>query len=122
MTTLKSWNPDLDDARIEALICRLLGVSLPKDYRIADFESPAPRAFFDSIVYQESKKMLFRIGDPEKISPFLGQEHKGYWLNADEVGHLLQAMVDAGLTRFTWFILNTITDDVWNVMTEFTAN
>ncbi len=119
--TLREWNPALDDVRIEALACRLLGVRLPGGYRIADFERPAPKAFFDEIVYRESRKMLFRVGDPEKISPFVGLEHEGSWLNAEELRHLLQAMVDAGLTRFTYYVLNTISDDVWNVMTEFTA-
>jgi hypothetical protein len=48
-------------------------------------------------------------------------EHGGVWLTADELRCLLQAMVAAGLTRFTYYILNTITDEVWDVMTEFTA-
>ena len=119
--TLQEWNPKLDDARIEALVCRLLGVKLPTSYRIADFEQAAPKDFFDSVVCSESKKMLFRIGDADRISPFLGLEHGGIWLNDEEFRWLLQAMVDAGLTRFTYYILNTISDDIWEAMTEFTA-
>ena len=119
--TLQEWSPELDDARIEALVCRLLGVRLPPDYGIGDFARPAPKAFFDEVVYRESKKMLFRIGDADRISPFLGLEHGGTWLNADELRCLFGAMVDAGLTRFTYYILNTITDDIWDAMTEYTA-
>lgn len=119
--TLREWNPDLDDARIEALIFRLLGVQLPTSYGIADFDRPAPKEFFDEVVYRESRKMLLRIGNPQKVSPFVGLEHEGIWLNAEEIRHLLQAMVDAGLSRFTYYVLNTITDDVWKVLTEFTA-
>lgn len=119
--TLREWNPALGDARIEALVERLLGVRLPPDYRVADFERPSPRAFFDAVVYRESRKMLLRIGDREKISPFVGLEHEGTWLNAEELRYLLQAMVDAGLSRFTYYVLNTISDDVWDVLTEFTA-
>lgn len=119
--TLGEWNPDLDRARIEALIFRLLGVRLPEGYGIADFERPAPRSFFDEIVYRESRKMLLRVGDPAKISPFIGQEHEGIWLSAEELRHLFQAMVDAGLTRFTYYVLNTISDEIWDVITEFTA-
>lgn len=66
--------------------------------------------------------MLLRVGDPEKISPFVGLEHEGVWLSAEELRHLLQAMVDAGLTRFTYYVLNTISNDVWDVITEFTAD
>jgi hypothetical protein len=120
--TLREWNPALDDARIEALVCRLLGVRLPDRYRIADFERPAPKAFFDEVVYRESRKMLLRVGDPEQLSPFVGLEHEGIWLKPAELRHLLQAMVDAGLTRFTYYVLNTISDDVWDVLTEFTAD
>ena len=40
-----------------------------------DFEQPAPKDFFDEVVYSESKKMLFRVGDADRISPFLGLEH-----------------------------------------------
>jgi len=119
--TLQEWNPELDDARIEALIFRLIGVHLPASYGIADFDRPAPKAFFDDVVYRESRKMLLRIGDTQKISPFVGLEHEGTLLNADELRNLLQAMVDAGLSRFTYYVLNTITDDVWKVLTEFTA-
>lgn len=119
--TLRAWNPAVDEARLEALICRLLGVRLPADYRVADFERPAPTAFFDEVVYRESRKMLQRSGDPERISPFVGLEHGGIWLSAAELRSTFQAMVDAGLTRFTYYVLNTITDEVWDVMTEFTA-
>ncbi|MGH2461336.1 MAG: hypothetical protein ACRDIY_20955 [Chloroflexota bacterium] len=120
--TLGEWNPELDRARIEALIFRLLGVQLPVDYGIADFEGPAPKSFFDEIVYRESRKMLLRVGDPARISPFIGQEHEGIWLSPQELRHLFQAMVDAGLTRFTYYVLNTISDEVWDVLTEFTAD
>jgi hypothetical protein len=41
-------------------------------------------------------------------------------LTADELRHLLQAMASAGLTRFTYYILNTIDDDVWQVLREVT--
>ena len=75
--TLREWNPALGDDRIEALIGRLLGVEIPRDYRIADFDRPAPWSFFEKIVYRESRKMLFRIGGPERISPFVGLEHGG---------------------------------------------
>lgn len=119
--TLRAWNPALDDTRIEALIFRVLGVNLPKEYGIDDFARPAPRAFFEEVVGRESRKMLFRVGDPAKISPFVGLEHEGIWLTAEELRYLLQAMVDAGLTRFTYYVLNTITDEIWDVLTEFTA-
>jgi hypothetical protein len=119
--TLREWSPALDDARLEALICRLLGVHLPDDYRVRDFERPAPKRFFDEVVYRESRKMLQRIGEAEKISPFLGLEHGGILLTAEELRYTLQAIADAGLTRFTYFILNSIGDEIWEVIREFTA-
>ena len=123
LQTLREWNPALDHTRIEALMGRLLGVELPQDYRIADFDRLAPSSFFDEIVYRESRKMLFRIGDAERISPFVGLEHGGSpWMPAEELERLFQAMVDAGLTRFTYYALNDITDEVWEVMTRFTAD
>ena len=123
LQTLREWNPELDDARIEALLQRLLGIQLPQDYRIADFERPAPASFFEQIVYHESRKMLFRIGDPERISPFVGLEHGGSpWMTGEELELLFQAMVDAGLTRFTYYALNDISDEIWEIMTKFTAD
>ena len=66
--------------------------------------------------------MPLRIGDPEHISPFVGLEHGGSpWMTAAEIDALLQAMVDAGLTRFTYYTLNDITDEVWDVMRRYTA-
>jgi len=121
MRTLREWSPALDDARLEALICRLLGVHLPSDYRVKDFERPAPKRFFDEVVYRESRKMLQRTGDPDKISPFLGLEHGGILLTAEELKHTMQAMADAGLHRFTYYILNSISDEIWEVMSKFTA-
>jgi hypothetical protein len=41
---------------------------------------------------------------------------------AEELEGLFQAMVDAGLTRFTYYALNDITDEIWEVMTRFTAD
>ena len=123
LQTLREWNPELDDARIEALIERLLGVQLPADYHIADFDDQAPASFFETVVYHESRKMLFRIGDPERISPFVGLEHGGSpWMTAEELELLFQAMVDAGLKRFTYYCLNDVTDEIWDVMTRFTAD
>jgi hypothetical protein len=119
--TLREWNPSLDDARLEALICRLLGVRLPDDYRVSDFERPAPKRFFDEVVYRESRKMLQRIGDADKISPFVGLEHGGILLTAEELHYTLQAIADAGLRRFTYFILNSVSDEIWAVIREFTA-
>ena len=121
--TLREWNPALGDDRIEALICRLLGVELPADYRIADFDRPAPWSFFEKVVYRESRKMLFRIGDPERISPFVGLEHGGSpWMTAEELDFLFRAMAEAGLTRFTYYCLNDVTDEIWEVMTRYTAD
>ena len=121
--TLREWNPALGDDRIEALICRLLGVELPADYRIADFDRPAPWSFFEKVVYRESRKMLFRIGDPERISPFVGLEHGGSpWMTAGELDFLFRAMAEAGLTRFTYYCLNDVTDEIWEVMTRYTAD
>ena len=123
LQTLREWNPALDDTRIEALMGRILGVELPPNYRIADFDRLAPSSFFDEIVYHESRKMLFRIGDADRISPFVGLEHGGSpWMPAEELEGLFQAMVDAGLTRFTYYALNDITDEIWEVMTRFTAD
>lgn len=120
--TLQEWNPALDEARIEALMERLLGVELPQDYRIADFDRPAPASFYEKVVYDESRKMLFRIGDPERVSPFVGLEHGGSpWMTAEELDLTFAAMVDAGLTRFTYYTLNDITDEIWEVMTRYTA-
>lgn len=120
--TLKEWNPDLDDARLEALMERLLGIRLPADYRVSDFGRPAPPSFFEQIVHDESRKMLFRIGDPARISPFIGLEHGGSpWMTPEELELLLQAMVDAGLTRFTHYTLNDLTDETWEIMTRYTA-
>lgn len=65
--------------------------------------------------------MLQRIGDPEKVSPFVGLEHGGIWLTAEELRYTLQAIADAGLRRFTYFILNSISDEIWEVIRAFTA-
>ena len=98
-------------------------MEIPQDYRIADFEHPAPWSFFEKIVYRESRKMLFRVGDPDRISPFVGLEHGGSpWMTAEELDFTFQAMVDAGLRRFTYYCLNDVTDEIWEVMTRYTAD
>jgi hypothetical protein len=119
--TLREWNPLLDDTLLEALILRLLGVSLPDGYHIDDFSRAAPQSFFQEVVHRESRKMLQRIGDAKRISPFVGLEHSGIWLTPEELRFTLRSIAEAGLTRFTYFILNSIDDDIWRVITEFTA-
>ncbi|MFQ6043092.1 MAG: hypothetical protein ACE5PV_19735 [Candidatus Poribacteria bacterium] len=118
--TLMKWNPSLDEKLVMELIEKLFGFSMPPDYPLSDYEKPAPREFFFGVVYSESKKMLQRIGSKEKISPFIGLEHGGVWLNAQELRYLLEAIEEAGLTRFTYYVFNTITPEIWDVITDFT--
>ena len=43
-------------------------------------------------------------------------------MTAEELDFLFRAMVDAGLTRFTYYCLNDVTDEIWEVMTKYTAD
>ena len=43
-------------------------------------------------------------------------------MTSAELDLLFQAMVDAGLKRFTYYCLNDVTDEIWEVMTRFTAD
>jgi len=110
----------MDVEIVMELIFKIFGFRMPEGYTLSEYEKPSPKEFFYGVVYTESKKMLQRIGDVEKVSPFIGLEHGGVWLNAQELRYLLEAMEDAGLTRFTYYVFNTITDGIWDVITDFT--
>ena len=120
--TLTSWNPGLSRETATRVVERLMGITVPDDYPVQEFDRPAPASFYEGIATDEIRKMMAFVGDPEQTVPWVGMEHfVGPQLTPDELRHLLSAMERNGMTRFIFFRYETITDPVWDVLREFTV-
>ncbi len=118
--TLMDWNPGLTEELCVRLVEHLFGVKLPSDYPPQDYSKEATDRFFSETVAGEIQKMLYLTGGPEKLSPWVGQEHFGsLWVTPGELRRLLEVMAEQGLTRYTYFVYHEMTDEVWNMVKEF---
>ena len=118
--TLSEWNPSLSRENVVALTERILGIEFPAEYPVEQFDDPAPASFYEQIAGDEMRKMIHLTGDVDKLIPFIALEHfGGPQIHPQEVRNLLRTLEDSGIGRYIFFHYGVITDDVWNVLTEF---
>ena len=64
--------------------------------------------------------MLAQTGGPERFVPWVGLEHFGSkWVTPSELRRLLQRMEAQGVQRYAYFVYNSVTPEIWSVITEF---
>ena len=120
LTTLRDWGDGMSEEMATRLVEGVMGIRVPEGYPIRDFDSPAPRSFYDDIAGDEIRKMMAMVGDPERLVPFVGLEHfGGPQLTPEELRYLLQAMERNGVRRFIFYRYETMTEPVWQVLKEF---
>ena len=118
--TLSEWNPSLSRENVVALTERVLGIEFPKDYSVEQFDDSAPASFYKQVAGDEMRKMIHLTGDVDKLIPFIALEHfGGPQIQPGEVRDLLGTLEDSGINRYIFYHYGVITDNIWNVLTEF---
>ena len=119
--TLTAWNADLSEAGALAVIESLFGLALPGVGALADFDAGFPPAFFETIVTQETTRVLAATGDPERVVAWVDsgrRPHEGDPMGAGDLGRLLDAAASAGLRRFIYHHHANLTAGEWAIISR----
>ncbi|MFN7649667.1 MAG: hypothetical protein ACK5UT_19400 [Acidobacteriota bacterium] len=103
--TLHEWNPSLSEEDCFGVVKVLFGLELPGVRKLADFENGFPDAFFDQVVFRETRRSLAATGDPNKVIGWVStgrNPHAGDPMPANDLRRLLEAAQRAGLRRFIY--------------------
>lgn len=124
---LGEWNPSLSEADCFAVVNALFGIALPGIHSLLDLELGFPQEFFDQVVYNETRRALEAVGDPEKVIAWVSTgraPHAGDAMTARDLHVLLQASARAGLQRFLfhpdpdfgaaeWRVISSMCGKLW---------
>jgi hypothetical protein len=105
VATLNEWNEGLTEEDCFAVVKLLFGIQLPSVHKLADLENGFPDAFFDQLVFNETKRALDATGDPDKVIAWVStgrNPHAGDPMPAHDLQRLLVASHRAGLKRFIY--------------------
>lgn len=105
VATLHEWNPSLNEEDCFAVVKLLFGIQFPGVRKLADLENGFPDAFFDEVVFHETKRALDATGDPNKVIAWVStgrNPHAGDPMPAHDLNRLLVASHRAGLKRFIY--------------------
>jgi hypothetical protein len=103
VATLGEWNPGLSEEDCFGVVKLLFGLQLPGVKKLADLENGFPDAFFDEVVFAETKRALEATGNPDKVIAWVStgrNPHAGDPMPANDLRRLLEASHRAGLKRF----------------------
>jgi hypothetical protein len=125
---LGKWNPTLTEADCFAVVKALLGIELPGINSLMDMEMGFPDEFFSKVVYNETKRALAAVGDPDKVIAWVStgrSPHGGDQMQARDLHGILSASQQAGLKRFLyhpepdfgaaeWTIISSLCGKQWD--------
>jgi hypothetical protein len=119
--TLIAWNPRLSEAGALAAVSGLFGLDLPDVTCQADLDAGFPSAFFETIVKQETARVLAATGDPDRVVAWVDsgrRPHEGDPVGAGDLARLLDAAAGAGLRRFIYHHHQNMTAGEWAVISR----
>ncbi len=123
VNTLVEWNPGLTPDDAARWFSAALDVPLPDDYPPSAYHQEATDEWFATSVDDQIRKMLAESGGPDRFMPWVGLEHFGsVWLTATELRRLLERMEAQETKRYAYFVFNSITPDIWDVITDFSRD
>lgn len=103
VATLRRWNPPLTEEDCFAVVKVLFGLELPGVHKLADLDNGFPDAFFDKVVFEETRRALEATGNPDKVIAWIStgrNPHAGDPMPAHDLERILEASHRAGLKRF----------------------
>jgi hypothetical protein len=102
---LAAWNPSLSEAECFTVVEALLGIRLPGVHSLLDMEKGHTEEFFTQVVYNETRRALDAIGDPNKVIGWVStgrSPHGGDQMPPSTLSGILDAAQAAGLQRFLY--------------------
>ena len=100
---LREWNPSLTEADGLQVVASLFGIQLPKVDNLLDMEMGFPPEFFDEIVFNETRRALEAVGDPDRLIFWVSTgraPHAGDPMSARDLHGILSASQQAGMRHF----------------------
>ena len=116
-----AWNPGLSEPDCFTVVQAWLGVNLPEVEVLADMDLGFPQAFFDELVYEETRRALAAVGDPGKVVPWVDtgrMPHRGDPMTSGDLHRILEASEAAGLQRFLFHNHDHLTAAEWRVISR----
>jgi hypothetical protein len=132
---LRAWNPDVPEPLLLRFLWALFGLTLPGVAGAADMERYAsddvlvprgathggtthegasfPDAFFARVVAAEAARAIARVGDANRVRPWVGTSHGGRVLTPRELDLLLHGAEQGGLTTYLYYA--GLEGDEWDV-------
>ena len=121
--TLVEWNPGLSPEDATRWFSAAFDVPFPEDYPPSAYSEEATDEWFQTTVDDQIRKMLAETGGPQRFMPWVGLEHFGSRrLTAGELRRLLETMQARGAERYAYFVYNSITPEIWSVITDFSRD
>jgi hypothetical protein len=118
--TLVEWNPGLSEEKAAEWLSAAFDVPVTPKYPVRDYRSEPPDEWFVTTVRDQTRKMIASVGGPDRFVPWVGLEHFGSdWMTAGEVRRLLEEMQAQGTTRYAYYVYNSITPEIWKVISSF---
>ena len=117
--TIGDWNPGLNQADCFAVVKALFGIELPGVESLMDMEMGFPEAFFEQVVYQETRRALEAVGDDDKVIAWIStgrSPHAGDAMPAHDLHHILKASARGGLKRFVFHSTFELGVPEWRVI------
>jgi hypothetical protein len=120
--TLVDWNDDLDHDLASELFAAMFDYPLAASYPISDYNGEATDEWFTTAVRDQTAKMLANSGGHKHYMPWVGLEHFGSnWLTTHELDRLLLEMQSQGVTRYCFFIYNSMKPEIWDVIRKYST-
>ena len=122
---LRKWNPSLSEAECFAVVKALLGIELPGINSLMDMEMGFPDEFFSRVVYNETRRALAAIGDPDKVIAWVStgrHPHGGDPMQARDLYGILTASQEAGLKRFLYHPEPDFGAAEWTIISSMCGN
>jgi hypothetical protein len=102
---IQEWNPSLAEADCFTAVKAWFGIELPGITSLADMEKGFPDAFFEKVVFGETRRALEAIGDESKVIAWVSsgrKPHAGDPMPAADLSRILAESQRAGLKRFLY--------------------
>lgn len=117
--TLVEWNPRLSPEQAARWYSAVFDYPLTPGYPVDRYHDEAPKAWFDTAVDDQTRKMVAACGGAEKTVPVVALEHTGTHLTANELRGILQVMQRHGIRRYVFATWNYVPDGCLSVIASF---
>ncbi len=120
VSTIVDWNAGMSEEQACRWFSAAFDIALPADYPPSAYGQEATKSWYETTVRDQTRKMISSVGGVDRFVPFVGLEHFNLgWMPASELRGVLAEMQSQGAKRYCFYTYNSMTPDVWKVITDF---